>query len=96
MAAYEAVVQRDLVAPLQRWALESYDPVIRNAGIELANVAALLHKMSPLLSELQSSQFERGRRGDIEPIPMKMFGQSLALTARFAGLMRDLRQWRKG
>jgi hypothetical protein len=93
LPVYEEMVQRDLIAPLQEWAKNSPDPIIRNAGLQLASVCNLLHESSPLLASLQSSQFERAWRGDGELIPEKLLAQYLALIARFSNLVQDLRRW---
>ena len=95
LSVYEAMVQRDLVAPLQGWALEDSDPVIRNAGAELAAVCGLIHRLSPILADLQGARFERARGGDVEMLPAKALTPYLALIGRFSGLMRDLYQWMK-
>jgi hypothetical protein len=91
--AYEEMVQRDLIAPLREWALESTDPVIRNAGTQLADVSGLLHQLGPLLADLQAGRFERARGGDADPVPGKTLTDYLALTARLGSLMRDLDHW---
>jgi hypothetical protein len=94
-AVYDEMVQRELIAPLQGWALSHGDPIIRGAGVELANICRLLHRMSPLLTDLLDSRCKRAQDNDTEPIPPRVFGQYLALTARFGGLLRDLSQWRQ-
>jgi hypothetical protein len=93
-ALYEGLVERDLVRPLQEWALASADPVVRSAGLELAAASGLLHRMSPLLADLQASRFERARDGGLEPVPAGALGQYLTLAGRFGSLLRDLRRWR--
>jgi hypothetical protein len=93
MSIYEEIVQRDLIAPLQTWALDNSDPVFQSAGIELATVCGLLHRMSPLLADSQSARFERARNEDIELLPPKTLTQYLALIDRFSILMRNLYQW---
>jgi hypothetical protein len=95
MRIYEEMVQRDLIAPLQEWALQSDDPVVRNAGTQMAAVCGLLHQMSPLLADCQAGRFERARGGDAELVPGEVLTPYLTLTARLGSLMRDLDQWRK-
>jgi hypothetical protein len=92
-AAYEAAVQRELVGPLQEWALAGDDPVARAAGAELANVAGLLHRMAPVLTDLQAAHLTWPRGAEAGPTPL--LGQYLATVSRFGGLLRDLDQWRK-
>ena len=94
LAAYEELVQEELVGPLQAWALASPHPVYKSAGMELANVAALLHTMSPLLADLLHRRFGQVHGSALEPIPTKSLGQYLALLGRFGNLVRDLQQWR--
>jgi hypothetical protein len=95
MRIYEEMVQRDLIGPLEEWALQSDDPVVRNAGTQLAAVCGLLHQMSPLLADLQAGRFERARGGDADLVPGKTLTHYLTLTARLGSLMRDLGQWMK-
>lgn len=92
---YEALVQQDLIAPLYAWAMASDDPVVRNAGVELASVCGLIHRMTPGLHELQRSQLHRALRTEGELIPAALFEQYLKLLNRLGSLMRDLRCWSK-
>lgn len=92
---YEALVQQDLIAPLYAWAMASDDPVVRNAGVELASVCGLIHRMTPGLHELQRSQLDRALRTEGELIPAALFEQYLKLLNRLGSLIRDLRCWSK-
>jgi len=94
-AAFEAVVQKDLIEPLQQWASQSDDPVIYNVGVELANVCGLLHRIAPRLHVLQAGHLEEARQADVEPVPPRMLAQYLALAARCGSLLKDLCLWRK-
>ena len=93
LAAYEAAVQRDLVAPLQEWALADGDPVTRAAGAELASAAGVLHRMVPLVADLQAAHLVWPRGAEVGPA--QLLDQYLALTGRFGSLVRDLARWRK-
>lgn len=88
-------MQRDLIWPLQQWALASADPVVRNAGTELATISALLHRLSPSLQEVLVARLGNAGPADGELVPAKLFQQYLQLSGRFAGLMKALWQWRK-
>jgi hypothetical protein len=92
LAAYEAAVQRELVAPLQAWALADGDPLTRAAGAELASAAGVLHRMAPLVADLQAAHLLWPRGAELEPA--QLLDQYLALTGRFGGLVRDLARWR--
>ncbi len=92
-SAYEAAVERELVGPLQEWALAGGDPVVRAAGAELAGAAGLLHRMAPLLDDLQGAQL--GWPKGASAAPPELFAQYLALVGRFGGLLRDLGRWRE-
>jgi hypothetical protein len=93
--AFEEVLQSDLLGPLQQWALASHDPVVQNAGLELATIGGLLHRMAPMLHGLQVRQLERGASAGQELLPPKVLEQYLRLTAQFASLLKALYQWKK-
>ena len=68
--AYAESTERDLVGPLQEWALASPDPVVRNAGIDLATVYRALHQLGPVVR--RPAQPQRGRTA---PARQTMGGQ---------------------
>jgi hypothetical protein len=86
---YDEIMRRDLVRPLQEWALASSDPVVRNAGAELANICALLHEMSPSLQAVVGDQLRHARGPDGDAVA-KVLAQYLQLSARFADLLKTL------
>jgi hypothetical protein len=89
LRAYEDLARRDLVAPLQSWALAQPDPVLRNAGAELARVCAALHLAAPLLHELQARELElalEGRGGAAHPL----LAQYARLATQVASLFKTL------
>jgi hypothetical protein len=90
---YDEIVQHKLIEPLQKWALSSSDPVLRSAGLELATVCQLLHRMGPLLLSLQARQYDRALVSAGEPLPDKVLSQYLALVAQMGNLIRDLCRW---
>jgi hypothetical protein len=94
LRSYDEAVQQELVGPLERWALQHADTVVRSAGVELAAAGGMLHRMSPLLRDLQSRHWERARQAGAGPIPEVVLAQYLALAGRFGGLLRDLCRWR--
>jgi hypothetical protein len=51
IATYQEMVERDLIAPLQRWALSRQDPILQNAAMEFAELSAVIHRTSPLLHD---------------------------------------------
>lgn len=87
--AYEDIVRRDLVRPLQEWALASKDLLVRAAGVELANICALLHEMGPSLQGLVGDPISSPRAAD-PASTAKLFARYLQLSARFAGLLKTL------
>jgi hypothetical protein len=91
-AAYEEAVRRELIAPLQEWALASDDPVIRAAGLELTELAGALRQMGPHLVDQLRDHLAWPRGAEAAPSPL--FGQRLAMTSRLVSLMRDLARWR--
>lgn len=90
-ACYRRAVDRDLVAPLQRWALAHQDEVVRNAGIELASAFSLLHEMRPRVHAL----LEECLRDPAGAARLPLLREYLALGRRAGDLVRDLRIWRK-
>ena len=96
LAAYETLTRRDLIEPLQRWALASADPVLRNLGVELANVCALLHQIAPPLHELQARDLEQALTRGVAPARGGLLQQYTQLSARLARLLTHLGRLRKG
>jgi hypothetical protein len=96
LAAYETLTQRDLIEPLQRWALASADPVLRNVSMELADVCALLHQIAPSLHELQARDLEQVLTRGVAPARGGLLQQYTQLSARLARLLTHLGRLRKG
>lgn len=95
MAKYRELVERDLVRPLQDWAMGNDHPVVQSAGNELAAVSAMLHEMGPSVHELVRQCSEMSLSGDAEPRLSQTLAQYLQLVNRHGALMRDLRCWSK-
>ena len=77
---YEDAVERDLINPLLDWALSNDSSIIRNAGIDAANICRKMHAVAPLLQcDLENPTIARAY---------------LALSKRLGCLVRDLRYWR--
>jgi hypothetical protein len=95
LAAYETLTRRDLIEPLQHWALASTDPVLRNLGVELGNVCALLHQIAPILHELQARDLEQALTRDMVPTKAGLLQQYTQLSARLARLLTHLGRLRK-
>src|SRR5262249_36155772 len=96
LAAYETLTRRDLIEPLLRWALASADPVLRNLGMELADVCALLHQIAPALHELQARDLEQALTRGVAPARGGLLHQYTQLSARLARLLTQLGRLRKG
>jgi hypothetical protein len=92
---YEGVSRRDLVLPLQQWALAHPDPVVRNLGTELATICTLLHRISPSLQETLADRLAYPWTSEGGAVPPQLLAQYLQLSARFAGLVKVLDQWNR-
>jgi hypothetical protein len=87
---FNAATQRNLVQPLQEWALGQEDPLVRIVSMQLADAFALLHQMSPAMHEVQTSELKRCMSGRC-PLPRDdLSAQYAQLAARVAELMRTL------
>ena len=94
LAQYEALVHRDLIEPLQNWALQHSSPVVRSAGLRLADVAWLLQRLSPRLHELQLHELATGRPGGTELLPGNVFNQYVQLCKQYSAMAKTIRQGR--
>ena len=88
--AYAESTERDLVGPLQEWALASPDPIIRNAGIDLATVYRALHQLGPVVGALLNHSAAGPRQPDRQWEAKEAVDKYLELS-RAAALTRDLR-----
>lgn len=91
--AYETLVEEELIAPLQGWALASADPVIRNAGMELASVCRQLHQIGPALHELQTRQWNVALTGAQMSSSHWLFEEYLQLGRQLGSITRDIQKW---
>ncbi len=89
---YRAVVRRCLTDPLRAWALERHDPMVKNAGTELASVCELVHQLSPVLHELQGRALESLLQGGPDLLPPSLLTQFLRLNACSSSLLRELKR----
>jgi len=95
ICTFEKLTRRNLIAPLQQWALEDPDPAIRNADWELANVCSLLHQLSPMLHEQQQRELETYLTNSREEVPRhQLFAQYMQLSIRLSRLLTNLCQLR--
>ena len=85
---YEALLYRDLIEPMQDLALHQPNPVTRSAGLKLADVAALLHRLSPLLHELQIYQLRTARPGETELLPGTEFTRYVDLCKQYSAMLK--------
>jgi hypothetical protein len=94
-AAYEGAIQRQLLQPLLRWALEHSNPVVRAAGAELADVSHLLLELGPALHHVSGfGQPADDSDGAGLGFPAQLLDQYSTLLTRFGTLTRDLHRWR--
>lgn len=78
----QRAVDDELWRPLVDWAMRWHDPVIRNAGVQLAAVARMLHESAPRLSIYDDSgQF---------PTSEKHFEQYMHALDRFTRLIMTI------
>jgi hypothetical protein len=96
-AVYDEAIQRQLVQPLLRWALEHPNPIVSAAGASLAEVSHLLLRLGPALHG--ASEFGQPAN-DLEgaglSLPPGLLAQYGTLLNRFGSLLRDLHRWRNG
>ncbi len=90
---YDALIERDLIQPLQEWALAKDHPAARSSAVELASVCGLTHRMGPILQELQRLRLEKALAGDAEPNTLSDVTQYLQLVNRIGALIRDVQSW---
>ena len=69
--------------------------LIRNAGVEVATVCELLHRMGPLLLTQQTRHYDRAQWGAIQPLLPEVLQQYVVLADRLGKLLRDLCYWRE-
>jgi hypothetical protein len=93
LGTYDQLMRRDVITPLQTWALASGDPVVQAAGFELGEVSVMLRRMSVALHDLQGEHLQ-GRPG-LEARIDKLLQQYLQLVGRFAQLLHSLSTWRR-
>jgi hypothetical protein len=80
LAQYETLVHREVIEPLQNWALKHSSPIVRSAGLGLADLVWLLQRLSPRLHELQLRHLSGSRPGDTELVPRQ---ENLPFSAVF-------------
>jgi hypothetical protein len=93
---YEDLIECQLIAPLQTWALTHDDPVIRNMGYDLATVCRELHRMGPQLHELLARRREKALAGTNDPMTDKVLKEYLQLSKRLGSIARDLHRLKEG
>jgi len=90
LSNYEKLADEQLVQPLQRWALAHADPAVQNAGVELAYVGGLLHRLKPALQAELTLALDAGFREGQQPGPKTLFDQYLQLAGLFSRLLLTL------
>jgi hypothetical protein len=92
---YDSAVQRELAEPLINWASQNPNPVIRAAGAQLAEVVALLHRITPRLHALQVQRLAESSRGGSASLESGLFEEYLRLLDRFGRLTGEIAKWLK-
>ena len=93
MRTYDHLVERDLITPLRNWGLAQEDPVIRLAANKLADVDAMLQRISPRIHALQIRQLEN-LTADDGLILCDLLGRYLKLCNQATLLVKNLKQRR--
>ena len=93
MRTYDHLVERDLITPLRNWGLAQEDPVIRLAANKLADVDAMLQRISPRIHALQIRQMENLTSDDGLTL-CDLLGQYLKLCNQATLLVKNLMQRR--
>jgi len=93
MRTYDHLVERDLITPLRTWGLAQEDPVIRLAANKLADVDAMLQRISPRIHALQIRQMENLTSDDGLTL-CDLLGQYLKLCNQATLLVKNLMQRR--
>jgi hypothetical protein len=88
-AAYEETVERDLIAPLEKWALSRQDPIQRNAAMALAEVSALIHRINPLLHDEVVRHFAKNGGGP-DPVRGSLMQQFLQIQNHFCTVVKTI------
>jgi hypothetical protein len=94
LAQYETLVHRDVIEPMQIWALHQPSPIVRSAGLKLADVAWLVHRLSPQLHDLQLHELHSARLEDTELLPSPVHKQYVDLCKQYSAIAKAIRQWR--
>jgi hypothetical protein len=92
---YDLAVQRELAEPLINWASQNLNPVIRAAGAQLAEVVALLHRITPRLHATQVQRLAESFRGDGASLESGLLDEYMRLLDRFSRLAGEIAKWLK-
>jgi hypothetical protein len=93
LRTYERLAEEELVRPLEDWALAHSDAQVRNAGVELAYVCRLLHRLKPWLQEELSMRGEAFFRRK-HTLPQDLLREYMKLVGQFTRLLSILGQRR--
>ena len=91
---YEQLVERDLIRPLQDWALSRSDPFAKDVGMQVADICGFLHKLTPRLHAKLAWEGDGGFGNDA-PYPKELLGQYVKLSLRLSGLLSTLARIRE-
>jgi hypothetical protein len=87
--AHRHAVVRQLTEPLHAWALAASDPVIRNLGVELADLQQLQHEIRPRLHAMLGCGAASGQEG----AHSKLLDNYLRIGRRINDIVVKLRKW---
>ena len=79
---YDSAVRRELADPLISWARQSGNPVIYDAGTQLADVMTLLHRTTPRLHALQVNRLAGYSGGGGALLESGLFDEYMRLLDR--------------
>jgi hypothetical protein len=95
MAHSETLVKSDVIDALRTWGLALHDPIARSLANHLADVAAILHRLSPLIRDTVHSHRDIVGPGAERHLALTI-GPYVHLIDRFMGLTKCLQTRRSG
>ncbi|OAI47570.1 hypothetical protein AYO44_01450 [Planctomycetaceae bacterium SCGC AG-212-F19] len=90
-AAHRHAVVQQLTEPLRAWALAASDPVIRNLGVELADLEQLHHEIRPRMHAMLRCSSASSQ----EDARSRLRKEYLSIGRRITEIVATLRRWNK-
>jgi hypothetical protein len=87
---YACEIDQSVVQPLLDWAMETDQPIVRNLGVELAELLRIMHAMRPRVQALLIAADSTATDGSARAL-----NDYLSLARRVSQLLRDLRTWQR-